>query len=49
MLERLRRLMRWVQVRRRRILIVLGIIVFFYLLGRFTSPSSIPNTCLIYG
>lgn len=40
---------RWVQSRRRRIVVILGVVLFFYLLGYFSTPAAIPGMCLIYG
>ncbi len=39
----------WLRARRRRLLVIGAVILFFYLLGYFTPRVSTPGMCLIYG
>lgn len=39
----------WCKLRRRRIVLLLAVIAFFYALGYFTTPRLIPGACLVYG
>lgn len=40
---------RWIRARRRVLIAVALLIVFFYVLGYFSGRTTIPGMCLIYG
>lgn len=47
--ERCRTLIDWARLRRRRLLWIAGVVVFFYVLGYFAPKVSLPGMCRVYG
>lgn len=42
-------LLGWLGRHRRLLLVVLGLMLFFYVVGRFASPVTTSGMCLVYG